>query len=360
MRPGGPYFTLPYPIDEVVKVDTTVRSLHLDREFWFETREGDEAMSAAQVASSRQGPLNPERDSYIVTGDANIIHLRWTVNYKIGGAPQSPRFADKIIEYIENVGDPKSEQMIVGSACQRGIVNFAAGRNIDQFVDGISDAEAKEVQRLIQKTLDDLASGIVVARVSSTETKVPNQVYAAFQAVTGAENERLRVVEAAKKYRNSVLNEVAGHAHEAMWQLIRDYQMSYEGGQADQIEMLEDRLANAFELLNTGKDYGNLEIGGTTAQAINEGKAYRTQISRDIKAEADRFLALLDQYRRMPEIVTTRLWEQTRETIMTSRIHKFIMSPAKIVLQVNRDPNLIGKWEQEDLAVQDTTTVPAP
>src|SRR5262245_41854530 len=63
---GGPYWTLPFPIGEAVKIPTSDVTLELTSSFWYDM---NGTMTQAPIR-----PLNPEKDGSNVTGDANIVH----------------------------------------------------------------------------------------------------------------------------------------------------------------------------------------------------------------------------------------------------------------------------------------------
>lgn len=76
LPPGGPHFAMPYPIEQVINIRTSPQTLSLSRQFWFEVTDADAGKTASELADSKQGPLNPERDGYLITGDSNIVHTK--------------------------------------------------------------------------------------------------------------------------------------------------------------------------------------------------------------------------------------------------------------------------------------------
>ena len=349
LRPGGPYFSLPYPIDQFIRVPTSIKTVKFDQKFWFQISDADKAKTAQQLAQSKIGPLNPDHDSYLVTGDANIVHARWAISYQIGGDTTKPRFANHVIDYVENVGDEEAARQIVTSTAARGIVAFAASQPADELINGLSEREQMQVKVAIQKALDNLHSGIQIGTVAMISSSVPNPVYEAFAAVTKAENARRQLVEKAQKERSDVLNSIAGKAHEPLWQLIRQYQVAFEAGDPDTIASLEAQLAQVFQSLAIDGE----KIGGQVAAIVSAAITYGTQIQKDVQAEANKFQGLYQQYRKTPNIVRSRLWEEVRQSIMSGRIEIIsVPASANLVLQTNRDPILKSKWDQEDLQKQ--------
>ena len=66
---GGHWF-LPYPVNQFIRVQTSQQLL--DVEF-----------AAAPTQNEGGDSLEPGRDSYAITGDANIVHSSWTVAYRV-------------------------------------------------------------------------------------------------------------------------------------------------------------------------------------------------------------------------------------------------------------------------------------
>jgi modulator of FtsH protease HflK len=76
----GTYLAAPFPIEQVVKVDTRPMTLSA-REGILVSRQGvenrgDDTGADPQLADA--GPLNPVYDGSLLTGDMNIAHARWT------------------------------------------------------------------------------------------------------------------------------------------------------------------------------------------------------------------------------------------------------------------------------------------
>ncbi|MFN7813579.1 MAG: SPFH domain-containing protein, partial [Planctomycetia bacterium] len=112
----GTYLAAPFPIEQVIKVDTRPVTIDLDREFWFEPQESVGATSREGLRAGRAGPLNPVRDGSLLTGDMNIAHARWKTTYHV---------ADPVA-YITNVGQPRLAESLVRCAIQLGIVQAVA------------------------------------------------------------------------------------------------------------------------------------------------------------------------------------------------------------------------------------------
>src|ERR1035437_5091022 len=77
---AGLHWSLPYPIDEVVRIPITEIQKVSSTVGWYLTTPEMEIAGTEPPA----GPsLNPMIDGYVVTADRNIIHTRATVSYHI-------------------------------------------------------------------------------------------------------------------------------------------------------------------------------------------------------------------------------------------------------------------------------------
>ncbi len=87
MDPGSGYHFL-WPGEEVVPVPTNELPLEINTEFMPLRRartEREERLMAEQGISPRERPVDVKRDGFLITGDANIVHLRMKVRYAVGG-----------------------------------------------------------------------------------------------------------------------------------------------------------------------------------------------------------------------------------------------------------------------------------
>ena len=120
----------------------------------------------------------------------------------------------------------------------------------------------------------------------------------------------------------------------------------------------EERLSAALELLAEAQSLeaavasAGVAIGGEVAQQIYQAQSYRTTIVNRVQSEADRFNRLLAEYQRNPRIVKTRLWQDTREKILSSEgVETMYTLPGDLRIDINRDPDV--RRERERRALQE-------
>ncbi len=365
LMPGGPHYTWPYPFNEVILVSTKFRTLDLDQEFLFEISDANKNVDPHELAAKRRaGPLNPEKDSYVVTGDANIVHLRWSITYSVGGELQGAVFADKVVDWLSNIGDEHAERQIVRAVAERGAVHYAASRSADQLNEGINREQQSRIKTLIQRSLDDLSSGLVVQNVTMVSI-VPSTVAEAFKKVSDAETDRASEITKAHKDRTQILNNAAGSAHDQLWALIVDYEKASEGGDDERTTALETKLKNAYLSLNTGESYGDMPILGGAAEIINDAKAYSTQVVEEMRSEGKLFESKLQQYRKSPRFVIAREWQRAMAEILNTKAMIFFIPPeSRLVIGTTPDPRQKRMFDQEALdppaGAGDTNDDPTP
>ena len=348
LNPGGPYFSLPYPIDQIIRVPTSVRTLNLNDSFWYALSDAEKAMDVQELTLTKLDPLSPERDSYLVTGDTNIMHARWSISYQVNST------ASDVLKYVKNVGNEESATQIMQAVAERGVVTFAARHTADDMINGLDDEERAQVEKAMQDSLDELQSGLHIISVTMIYPMVPNPVHHAFASVTRAENERRQKVEQVLKIESEILNGAAGRAHVPLVQLIGRYAGAYEKDDFPTVETLEAQLSDAFENLRIAHDDATLPISGEVATIINQARTYRDQTVKDAQAEATAFQSYFKQYQENPKMVMAILWQNKRREIMRSRVETLVIPKGtKFVYLTTPNQALRAEWEHQDTKVQE-------
>lgn len=329
----GTYLAAPFPIEQVVKVDTRPATLSLDREFWFETTKGDSGLTRTQLQGQKAQPLHPLRDGSLITGDSSIVHAKWTLTWRV---------ADPVA-FLTNVGSRRMGESIVRLVAQQGIVHAVAQLAADDVLRGIVNREL--AVSLMQRRLDDMRTGLVVDQLALDKVSAPMRVAGSFDAVTSAESDRAGRIVAAQQERARILGETAGEASAAIVELLTAYERAVDEGDADAARRLQDRIDAGLGELRIG----DASIGGEVARVVNAAKTYRTQIVEQVAAEAQAYSQLLPQYEQNPRLVLAKLWEDARESILTGDVETFYTVPGQLELQLNRDPELLKERQKEQL-----------
>jgi membrane protease subunit HflK len=329
----GTYLAAPFPIEQVIKVDTRPMTLSLDKEFWYETGLSDQGKTRDQIRNSRARPLNPVRDGSLITGDMNIVHARWTVTYRVA----------EPVAFVTNVGDRELAEEIVRCAAQQGIVQAVAQLPADDLLKGVVNREV--ASGVAQRRLTDMATGLVIDQLTLDKVSAPVSVMASFDAVTTAETDRSQRIVSAQQERARILGETAGEASEMLLGLLERFERAGDAGSAEAIAAAEKEIDTALVDLRVN----DVSVGGEVAKVINAAKTYRTQVVERLKGDGETFRRLLPQYERNPRIILSRLWEDAREQILTGDVETFYTVPGKLELQLNRDPAIQQERQKQQV-----------
>jgi membrane protease subunit HflK len=172
-------------------------------------------------------------------------------------------------EYLFNLRDPQQTIRAVSESAMREII---AQSELAPILNRDRGVIAVRLQELIQSTLDSYESGINIVRVNFDRADPPEQVIDAFREVQAAEQERDRLEKQADAYANRVLAQARGEA----------------------------------------------------AQALEKAEGYRAQVVNGATGEASRFGAILNEYRKAPEVTRKRMYLETMEEVL-GRVDKVII-----------------------------------
>jgi membrane protease subunit HflK len=167
------------------------------------------------------------------------------------------------LDYAFNVNQPEETLKEVSESAIREVI----GRS---KLDGVLESGRQEIvaktKELIQRTLDAYKVGLEVTAVNLQDVKVPNEVAPAQQDAIKAREDRDRLSLAAQAYSNDLIPRARGGA----------------------------------------------------VRQVQEAQAYRARKIANAEGEANRFLALLDEYERAPGVTRERLYLETIENVLAS------------------------------------------
>ncbi|HEY5040844.1 MAG TPA: protease modulator HflK [Verrucomicrobiae bacterium] len=186
---AGWHWSLPYPIDEVVKIPITQQQIVQSTIGWYFTTP-EQVLSGEELFA---GPsLNPAIDGYVITGDQNIVHSLATLRYHV----RDP------FNYTFNFA---SASNLVQNALNNALLYTAAHFNVDDIltrdVDGFREAVGRRVENLAEQE----QLGIVVDQCN-VDSVPPRQLKAIFDQVEITRNKRNEDIVNANSYTNQVLS----------------------------------------------------------------------------------------------------------------------------------------------------------
>lgn len=341
-------FSFPYPVGELLKIETGVKQFQLDREFFQEISPGDEGRPLEQLGGRPQ--LNPERDGVLLTADNSLVHTRWHVEY-------SPRDAKNYAETIL----PQLEEAIVRSAVAQGVVQAVAEVRLDDFLrqsDSDPGSVASRAREIAQASLDRSGVGIAINQLNLKQKVPPLFTYPRFAAVQNAEQNAAKKREEAEQHRRSVLNATAGAAVPYLRAEIDRFELAVEQGDAAQSALILARINDLLESKPVEiEGVGVIEgiTSGAVSKALAEAEQYRTGVVNRRRAELTRFLAKLEQYRTNPLVTIHREWADAH-AVFSSRefVQKLYLPPGTSTLQlsINADPEFQRRLQQERARIE--------
>ncbi len=166
------------------------------------------------------------------------------------------------VKYLFSVREPDETLHDVTQSAIREVV----GKNdLDFILTQGREEIASQTKDLLQSTLDNYGTGIKVYEVNLQEANFPREVEAAVQDAVKAREDRERAILEAQKYTNGVLPRARGKA----------------------------------------------------AQQTQEAEAYRDQVVAQAQGDTARFLDILGEYTKAPDITRRRMYLDTVEAILS-------------------------------------------
>jgi membrane protease subunit HflK len=194
-----------------------------------------------------------KQQTRMLTADENIVVVDLVVQY---------RKADPV-KYLFNVRDPEATLQDISESAIREVI----GKNKLDFVllEGRTEI-AVLTEKLVQQTLDEYQTGMLVTKVNLQDANFPSQVETAVQDAIKAREDRERLSFEAQAYANDVVPRARGEA-------VRRQQ---------------------------------------------DAEGYRARVIADAQGEAARFESLLVEYKKAPEVTRQRLYLEAMEEIYST------------------------------------------
>jgi HflK protein len=211
----GLHYRLPWPIETHELVAT-----QLVRRLEFGLRDdAPQQLEETTLARSRLtigGPSNPApeplraravwfqnkagvQDSFLLTGDANLIDLRFAVQYRVKSA----------VQFVLAAGDPEALLRSVVAVALRDAV---ATTGIDEIYTRSRGELERRVGVAVQRALDRYRSGIDLLAVRFLYVHAPEEVHDAFRDVASAQEDKLRTINRAGTFAVEKVNEAKAEA----------------------------------------------------------------------------------------------------------------------------------------------------
>jgi membrane protease subunit HflK len=222
----------------------------------------------AQLSDSRAVQSQLEADiGLMLTGDENIVDIDFQVVWNI----TEP---DK---FLFNLADPETTITAVAESAMREIIATSELASLNRERAVIRE----RLQELTQSTLNSYVSGVNIVRINLDEADPPaTQV----QVIDIDGNQRLT-------------------------------------SPLDAFRDVQDAEQERIQLQNQADAYANRATAGArgnAAQIVEAAEGYRARVVNEAEGEASRFLAVLNEYTKAPEVTRQRLYLETVETVFSN------------------------------------------
>jgi membrane protease subunit HflK len=204
----GLHWSLPYPIDEVIRVPITEneKGTHVTSTVgWYATTP---EMELAGTEPPPGPSLDPQIDGYCLTADRNIVHSRVTVTYMI----IDPRTA--IFNFASGTNHDFNLAGIsnaVLSVANNAIIATAAKFNADDIIINKKLEFQDAVNHYINQLVDDHHLGVEI-KSCFVESVPPRQLKDIFGQVTSARQNRDKLIYEARGEESRILSQAGAQA----------------------------------------------------------------------------------------------------------------------------------------------------
>ena len=152
-----------------------------------------------QDSRGRIGQQAVPIESLMLTGDENIIDVKFTVFWVISDAGK----------FLFNV---RAQERTVKDASEAAMRQVIGSTDLNSALSEGRSALAAETQILVQEMLDLYDSGILVTQVEPQKIDPPDEVIGAFRDVQAARADEERAKNEAEAYRNDIIPRARGEA----------------------------------------------------------------------------------------------------------------------------------------------------
>ncbi len=203
-----------------------------------------------------------KEESSMITGDENIVEVGLVVQYDI----------KDLESFLFKAVDPDGETL--KDAAETALRQVVGSKPIDDtLIDAREEVQA-ETKFLLQKLLDLYETGLNIREVKLQNVRPPAEVQDAFDDVVRARENREQIINLAEAYQEDVIPKARGQA----------------------------------------------------AKMIQDAEAYSRERIEKAEGQAKRFLSVLFEYKKAPEVTKQRMYLEAMEEILPG-ITKFIVDP---------------------------------
>jgi regulator of protease activity HflC (stomatin/prohibitin superfamily) len=237
--------------------------------------------------------LRPGEDGYLLTADGNIIHMVWTVTYRVTDAKRYYlNFYDDTDAVPEGGAKPtpgtlkkRGVEMLLESILANAVLREVATWTVEDVLvlsrptgvaddaDGKRESLTTAVRRQLVAMVEKMNIGIEVQQVSRLEVQPPVSTLHAFREVNAAGTDRQTEIDKAVAYERRVVPESEGRA----------------------------------------------------SKVLADARAYQTRIVESVKASSSYFEKVLEEYQKNPETMLMSLHADAVRDVLKRADVKYVI-----------------------------------
>lgn len=270
-EPGKLYYAIPL-IDKVEVIDKRAREINIDVEFT-----PAKGGAAEQMNQNTPEKLMPGKDGYAISGDMNIIHCIWQINYRVKDAylfqtsvqeKETEKFNKQTGKKIFRSGP---EQMLIESFLN-AVIRVTAGTDIDSSLKG-DRLYVERIKETVSRKLALFDCGLEITGIQLINSVPPQKTSAAFTDVINARTELHKKISSAEGKKREILNTAKGNAKEITdsAEVYKQRIISSARSDADNIKELLVKFPNDSKGLNIYLQQFHSEV---IAEVLENSKAF--------------------------------------------------------------------------------------
>jgi membrane protease subunit HflK len=221
-------------------------------------------------------------ESLMLTGDENIVDVNFTVNWKI-------KDAAAYLFNVDNGYNGTSSNDTIKAVAESAMREVVGQNQIEPIMTSSRELIQESVRDLMQKTLDMYNAGVFITSVQMQKVDPPEDVRGAYLDVQKALADQDRMRNEAEAYANKIIPQARGQA----------------------------------------------------AHIVQDAEAYRQQAIANATGEAKRFLAVLAEYKKAPDVTRRRMYIETMTSVLGSMNKVIVDDSAKGVVPYFQLPNMV-------------------
>ena len=149
--------------------------------------------------SRKPNQLRGQDTALTLAEDQNLVAIEFSVLWRIKDAR----------DFLFNVADPVQLITRISESAMREIVGRTPSEEIRTRGRQVAQTQVRD---LIQRTLDDYKSGILITGVQLEKADPPTPVLSSFEEVQRAEQNQSKLIREGEQYRNQILGQARGDA----------------------------------------------------------------------------------------------------------------------------------------------------